>query len=49
MAVVAHVRHAETNYDELLGSGIERHEARAMVADTVDQVLARWRAPSGSS
>lgn len=45
MAVVAHVRHAETNYDQLLGRGVERHEARAMVADAVDQVLARWSAP----
>ena len=45
MAVVAHVRHAETSYDELLDSGIERHEARAMVADAVDRVLAQWRAP----
>jgi hypothetical protein len=43
MAVIAHVRHTETGYDELLGSGSARHEARAMVADTVDQVLARWR------
>jgi hypothetical protein len=42
IAVIAHVRHAETNYDELLGSGFERHDARAMVADTVDQVLAQW-------
>jgi hypothetical protein len=46
IAVVAHIRHAETNYDQLLGRGIERHEARAMVADAVDQVLARWRAPA---
>lgn len=45
IAVIAHVRHAETNYDELLGGGIERHEARAMVADTVDRVLAQWSAP----
>jgi len=46
IAVVAHIRHAETNYDQLLGRGVERHEARAMVADAVDQVLARWRAPA---
>jgi hypothetical protein len=42
IAVIAHVRHAGTNYDELLGSGFDRHDARAMVADTVDQVLAQW-------
>jgi len=46
IAVVAHIRHAETNYDQLLGRGVERHEARAMVADAVDQVLARWRIPA---
>jgi hypothetical protein len=42
LAVVAHARHAETGYDQLLGSGVERHEARAMVADAVNQVLDRW-------
>ena len=42
IAVIAHVRHAETNYDELLGSGFDRHDARAMVADAVNQVLAQW-------
>ncbi len=48
MAVVAHVRHAETNYDQLLGHGVERHEARAMVADAVDEVLAQWSALFGT-
>jgi hypothetical protein len=48
MAVVAHVRHAETNYDQLLGHGVERHEARAMVADAVDEVLAQWSALLGT-
>jgi hypothetical protein len=42
IAVVAHVRHVETNYDQLLGGGVERHEARAAVADAVEQVLAQW-------
>ena len=42
LAVQAHVRHYETNYDELLGCGIERHEARGKVADRVKAVLDRW-------
>ena len=42
LAVIAHVRHAETNYDELLAEGYGRSEARALVHDAVAQVLARW-------
>jgi hypothetical protein len=45
MAVVAHIRHAETNYDELLASGIERWEARLLVKSALGRVLAQWRAP----
>ena len=47
LAVAAHVRHTETNYDELLSSMIERHEARSLVRDTVSRVLCHWE--SGSS
>lgn len=43
LAVAAHVRHEETAYDELLGRGVERWEARRQVAEQVDSVLARWR------
>lgn len=39
LAVIAHIRHRETNYDELLGQGWSRHEARAHVRPRVDQVL----------
>ncbi len=42
LAVVAHVRHTETNYDELLSRGMERRLARAEVEDQVARVLARW-------
>jgi hypothetical protein len=42
LAVIAHVRHAETSYDQLLSDGCERQEARVQVAATIDQVLARW-------
>ena len=42
LAVVAHVRHAETNYDQLLAQGHDRHDARAEVRGWVDAVLAGW-------
>lgn len=38
----AKVRHAETNYDELLLSMVERSDARAMVHDAVEEVLEQW-------
>ncbi len=44
LAVMAHVRHAETEYDELLVSGRERREARAEVKRQVEEVLAKWKA-----
>jgi hypothetical protein len=44
LAVVAHVRHKETEYDQLLGSGWERAEARSQIAGEVDDVLRRWQA-----
>ncbi len=45
LAVIAHVRHAETNYDELLSQGYERWMARAEIEGQVARVLARWAAP----
>lgn len=42
LAVTAHVRHAETNYDDLLLKGIERWEARDKVHQKVFQILDRW-------
>ena len=43
LAVVAHVRHTETNYDELLVSGCDRQEARARVDDQLLAVLRAWK------
>ena len=43
LAVVAHIRHAETNYDEFLEQGIDRLLARDGVRDEIDKVLARWK------
>jgi len=42
LAVVAHIRHRETNYDRLLGQGIYRNQARALVRDRVEQVSESW-------
>jgi hypothetical protein len=44
LAVIAHVRHVETDYDELLGRGVDRHEARRCVQGRIEQVLADWEA-----
>ena len=43
LAVSAHVRHRETNYDSLLADGWFRGEARAKVRDRVEAVLEKWR------
>jgi hypothetical protein len=45
LAVVAHVRHVETNYDTLLASGYDRHEARSAVETAVSRVLTQWIGP----
>jgi hypothetical protein len=42
LAVIAHIRHAETNYDTLLARGYDRREARAAVEAAVDHVLGWW-------
>jgi hypothetical protein len=42
LAVRAHVRHAHTDYDELLATGVDRADARALVRGRVDDVLAGW-------
>ncbi|MCH5673211.1 DUF2293 domain-containing protein [Streptomyces gilvus] len=42
-AVVASVRHVETPYDQLLMSGVPRHEARRRIRAGVESVLEGWR------
>lgn len=44
LAVIAHIRHSETNYDELLARGLERSLARDEVQNDIDRVIARWQA-----
>lgn len=42
LAVRAHIRHTETNYDLLLAQGHDRWEARAVVEEIVERVSAEW-------
>ena len=42
LAVIAHIRHAETNYDQYLVQGWERLQARAEVQRRIDEILRVW-------
>ena len=42
LAVIAHIRHTETKYDELLSRGYDRKEARKEVEEAVYRVLKEW-------
>ncbi|ALG07921.1 DUF2293 domain-containing protein [Kibdelosporangium phytohabitans] len=42
-AVVASIRHEDTEYDRLLMSGVDRDDARAAIRSKIDSVLASWR------
>lgn len=48
LAVVAHIRHRHTRYDQLLMRGYDRGEARASIHRDVDRVLETWRNPGNS-
>ncbi|HDL18367.1 MAG TPA: DUF2293 domain-containing protein [Bacteroidetes bacterium] len=43
LAVIAHIRHTETEYDTLLSHGYDRYEARAMVEKDVLETLVKWQ------
>lgn len=43
LAVIAHIRHTQTDYDQYLAEGADRHEARRKIATQVDIVLQSWR------
>jgi hypothetical protein len=43
LAVVASVRHLDTDYDRLLMEGVPRRDARAKIRATLDSVLDTWR------
>jgi hypothetical protein len=44
LAVIAHIRHLETDYDRLLARGYDRREARLEVESAVGKVLRSWEA-----
>jgi hypothetical protein len=46
LAVAASVRHVDTDYDELLMSGVDREDARSRVWNRVEDVLNGWRRDS---
>ena len=43
LAVIAHIRHTETNYDELMMQGMDRSSARGEVKNVIDIVLENWK------
>lgn len=43
LAVIAHIRHVETEYDSLLAGGHNRRQARLAVEAAIDGVLTRWQ------
>jgi hypothetical protein len=44
LAVIAHIRHEHTRYDELLMQYGDRQQAREMVRGDIEKLLARWEA-----
>jgi hypothetical protein len=42
LAVVASIRHLDTDYDDLLMAGVPREEARGQIREVIDGVLAAW-------
>jgi len=46
LAVVASVRHQDTDYDSLLMEGLPRDVARERVRPAIDRVLESWRTPA---
>jgi hypothetical protein len=45
LAVIASVRHQDTDYNELLMAGVPRAVARKQVRPAIDRVLATWQHP----
>lgn len=42
LAVIAHVRHTETPYDELLSKGFDRYDARMEIQDRISEIMDKW-------
>jgi hypothetical protein len=46
LALIAHVRHKRSGYDELLARYDDRQEARSEVRGRIDEILEKWEQPS---
>ncbi len=44
IATIAHIRHAHTQYDQLLEEDYDRDAARHFVVDEINATLTMWRA-----
>ncbi|GGD92501.1 hypothetical protein GCM10011390_09030 [Aureimonas endophytica] len=42
LAIVAHIRHAHTDYDALMDEGYDRDAARFFVLDDINTMLDQW-------
>ena len=42
LAVIAHIRHTETKYDDYQANGWDRQEAREMVQGHIHAILEEW-------
>jgi len=47
LATIAHIRHAHTDYDDLLAEGYDHEAARHFVMDEINIVLREWGASRG--
>ena len=45
LAVIAHIRHLHTQYDNLLAHGVDKREARGMIQKKIQMVLTQWSRP----
>jgi hypothetical protein len=48
LAVIAHIRHVHTDYDELLARHLDRHTARERIGGRVSAILGDWERPESS-
>lgn len=49
LAVIAHIRHRHTKYDELLKDGFNRDQARNVVQKRIQEMLREWGSKEGKT